>query len=150
MRRMKKIITALLVFLLLFCLAACANMKNQQASQESAVDLRTGETKDRSNGIGSEKEKGDGNMNVGIFDFEKKSVLLNSGYEMPITGLGTYSLCNDRSGSDPHPVSNPYRSIMVMSVIWVKIMVNRSKDDIMPDQHIISDVYPALILKVTA
>lgn len=95
MRRMKKIITALLVFLLLFCLAACANMKNQQASQESAVDLRTGETKDRPNGIGSEKEKGDGNMNVGIFDFEKKSVLLNSGYEMPIMGLGTYSLSHD-------------------------------------------------------
>lgn len=95
MRRMKKIITALLVFLLLFCLAACANMKNQQASQESAVDLRTGETKDRPNGISSEKEKGDGNMNVGIFDFEKKSVLLNSGYEMPIMGLGTYSLSHD-------------------------------------------------------
>lgn len=29
---------------------------------------------------------------VGAFDFEKKTVLLNSGYEMPIIGLGTYSL----------------------------------------------------------
>ena len=29
------------------------------------------------------------------FDFEKKSVLLNSGYEMPIMGLGTYSLDYD-------------------------------------------------------
>ena len=28
---------------------------------------------------------------VGVFDFEKKSVLLNSGYEMPILGLGTYA-----------------------------------------------------------
>ena len=26
------------------------------------------------------------------FDFEKKTVTLNSGYEMPINGLGTYSL----------------------------------------------------------
>ena len=32
---------------------------------------------------------------VGAFDFEKKSVLLNSGYEMPILGLGTYALDYD-------------------------------------------------------
>lgn len=29
------------------------------------------------------------------FDFEKKTVTLNSGYEMPIVGLGTYSLPDD-------------------------------------------------------
>ncbi|MCD7855621.1 MAG: aldo/keto reductase [Clostridiales bacterium] len=32
---------------------------------------------------------------VGEFDFESKTVLLNSGYEMPIMGLGTYSLSDD-------------------------------------------------------
>lgn len=32
---------------------------------------------------------------VGKFDFEKHSVLLNSGYEMPIMGLGTYSLSDE-------------------------------------------------------
>lgn len=32
---------------------------------------------------------------VGKFDFEKKTVLLNSGYEMPIMGLGTYSLSDE-------------------------------------------------------
>lgn len=35
------------------------------------------------------------NAGVGKFDFEKKSVLLNSGYAMPIMGLGTYSLDYD-------------------------------------------------------
>ena len=35
-----------------------------------------------------EKESDD----VGAFNFETKTVLLNSGYEMPIFGLGTYSL----------------------------------------------------------
>ena len=35
-----------------------------------------------------EKESDD----VGAFNFETKTVLLNSGYEMPILGLGTYSL----------------------------------------------------------
>ena len=32
---------------------------------------------------------------VGKFDFEKKTVMLNSGYEMPIMGLGTYSLSDE-------------------------------------------------------
>lgn len=32
---------------------------------------------------------------VGKFDFEKHTVLLNSGYEMPIMGLGTYSLLDE-------------------------------------------------------
>ncbi len=32
---------------------------------------------------------------VGVFDFESKTVLLNSGYTMPINGLGTYSLHGD-------------------------------------------------------
>lgn len=32
---------------------------------------------------------------VGVFDFERKTVLLNSGYEMPFTGLGTYSLSDE-------------------------------------------------------
>ena len=32
---------------------------------------------------------------IGEFDFDKKTVLLNSGYEMPIMGLGTYSLDYD-------------------------------------------------------
>jgi len=36
---------------------------------------------------GKDKEE-----SVGVFDFETKKVLLNSGYEMPIMGLGTYAL----------------------------------------------------------
>lgn len=32
---------------------------------------------------------------AGIFDFETRTVTLNSGYEMPINGLGTYSLHGD-------------------------------------------------------
>ena len=32
---------------------------------------------------------------TGIFDFENKTVLLNSGYTMPIMGLGTYALDHD-------------------------------------------------------
>lgn len=35
------------------------------------------------------------NVNVGEFDFETHTVLLNSGYEMPINGLGTYGLSDE-------------------------------------------------------
>lgn len=31
----------------------------------------------------------------GVFDFETKTVMLNSGYQMPVIGLGTYSLLDD-------------------------------------------------------
>lgn len=35
------------------------------------------------------------NTAVGVFDFESKTVMLNSGYAMPINGLGTYSLTGE-------------------------------------------------------
>lgn len=41
-----------------------------------------------------EKDKAE-NTAVGVFDFEKRNVLLNSGYEMPVMGLGTYALDHD-------------------------------------------------------
>lgn len=41
--------------------------------------------------LSSTKEKND----VGVFDFDNKTVRLNSGYQMPILGLGTYSLDHD-------------------------------------------------------
>ena len=34
---------------------------------------------------------------AGIFDLEKGTVLLNSGYEMPIIGLGTWTLSNEKA-----------------------------------------------------
>lgn len=37
----------------------------------------------------------DTSAKVGVFDFETRTVALNSGYEMPINGLGTYSLHGD-------------------------------------------------------
>lgn len=34
---------------------------------------------------------------IGVFDLEKKTVLLNSGYEMPVIGLGTWTLDDDEA-----------------------------------------------------
>ena len=36
-------------------------------------------------------------VTVGRFDFGKRTVLLNSGYEMPVIGLGTWTLDNDQA-----------------------------------------------------
>lgn len=36
------------------------------------------------------------------FNFETKTVKLNSGYEMPIIGIGTYLLSTDRVGAHLH------------------------------------------------
>lgn len=42
------------------------------------------------------KTEGD-TMRIGQFDFENKTVVLNSGYEMPIIGLGTWTLDDDEA-----------------------------------------------------
>ena len=48
---------------------------------------------------------------VGVFDFDTKTVLLNSGYEMPINGLGTYSLHGDVCVNSVKYASNNVRLI---------------------------------------
>lgn len=69
---MEKRFRIILMFAVLLCLTACSS-KNQQG-QTDADSSAAGITAER------------------VFDFEKKTVTLNSGYEMPLNGLGTYSL----------------------------------------------------------
>lgn len=67
---MKKI-TRLILGLLLMCLmVACQKSLNQQPANEP-------------------------NKKTTAFDFESKTVTLNSGYQMPLNGIGTYSLTGD-------------------------------------------------------
>lgn len=42
-----------------------------------------------------ERRKDMNTSDIGVFDFDSKTVLLNSGYRMPIVGIGTYSLSHD-------------------------------------------------------
>ena len=88
---MKKAAALLLVgILLLISLTACAagGSAGQQAEQPTSVP-EIGVSQQ------PETETDKDNQDVGVFDFDKKTVLLNSGYEMPILGLGTYSLDHD-------------------------------------------------------
>ena len=54
----------------------------------------------------------EGRGQSGQFDFEKQTVLLNSGYEMPIIGLGTWTLKDDEAeGSVYHALKSGMRLI---------------------------------------
>ncbi len=79
---MKRLISALILSALVVCCAACGKADRQNIiSGAENSDIKTYEAGDFAK--------------IGKFDFEKKTVMLNSGYEMPIMGLGTYSLSDE-------------------------------------------------------
>lgn len=75
-------------------LVACAPQSQPMSAVSDAISANTqssapNQTDDVSDDLlKTEKE-------IGVFDFETKTVLLNSGYEMPIMGIGTYSLSDE-------------------------------------------------------
>ena len=78
----KRIAHRILSFvLLILCLSSCGAAWQAHALQAFSAEAPVG--------------KHEGADMIGKFDFETKTVLLNSGYEMPILGLGTYALDYD-------------------------------------------------------
>lgn len=91
---MKRQYSLMLVVLLIAMLSACG----KQAETESAADKDTEQYEETESVETTEqvRQEGDNTMTGDIsFNFETKTVLLNSGYEMPIYGIGTYSLTGD-------------------------------------------------------
>ena len=85
--KMRKQVTFLLLgIVLMLFLVACRTSE----PEEQPVSLSEREEEQQQEKVTNEEDQG-----VGIFDLDKKSVLLNSGYEMPVMGLGTYSLDHD-------------------------------------------------------
>jgi len=66
---MKRVFLGLLLFVMLFIVSACTG----KDIEDDAEKTENQETE---------------MIDMGIFDFETKKVMLNSGYEMPIMGLG--------------------------------------------------------------
>ena len=102
----KRIISAVLVLLsVLVCSSACQAADSPRQETEStgeAADLlqeaeSTGEGAATSQPAESFAQDGSENAvtAIGEFDFAGHTVLLSSGYTMPIMGLGTYSLDYD-------------------------------------------------------
>ena len=95
---MKKRLAALTALaILLICLSACRATEQEgfepeaekHSSNSSAYIV---EPKGEDETVVSQT---DTSKTSGVFDFESRTVLLNSGYAMPILGLGTYALDHD-------------------------------------------------------
>lgn len=80
---MKKLECILFVCFMLVC--GCGTANDGPGGESTNPDVENG-----NNGDGGENESGENNVNP--FDFETRTVLLNSGYQMPIIGIGTYRL----------------------------------------------------------
>ena len=99
---MKRILNSILIFSIVFSLSACGKTEqkmplyeNKDASETESMEI--GENSGNDNMFNENKADTGKNeiQNSSAFNFDTKSVMLNSGYEMPIYGIGTYSLTGD-------------------------------------------------------
>ncbi len=88
---MKRFILFLLCVMLSLPLCSCG--EKDDASRQNGAESKdsTGSAGNTSQNINSTEDT----AKTGVFDMETKTVMLNSGYEMPIMGLGTYSLSDE-------------------------------------------------------
>ena len=97
MNRKKRLALFMAFALILICLSAC------QAAVQAGFTPDTGaqrapditRTKEPDGEGASMVNQTNVERRTGVFDFESRTVLLNSGYMMPIMGLGTYALDHD-------------------------------------------------------
>ena len=77
---------------MVFCLTACANTSGGSQTTSTEQDASKSESEIPSS---SQTPSAMDATSLPIFDFETKTVRLNSGYEMPLVGLGTYALSDE-------------------------------------------------------
>ncbi|QWU13120.1 Aldo/keto reductase [Paenibacillus sophorae] len=95
MKIWKATLSVICAFSLLLTAAGCSAGSTETPS--SVKPSASSNSSDNANETSNSNAK-DENMtsqDVGVFNFETKTVLLNSGYEMPILGMGTYSLSDE-------------------------------------------------------
>ena len=101
MRIMKKIPFLLSVLVVVMCLIACSKVPKEDRQTEISRELQTQDNVQipESQRTETEEEKETENEpeteGIAVFNLENGTVRLNSGYEMPVTGLGTYALSHD-------------------------------------------------------
>lgn len=93
---MKKIFCIILTFSISFAMTACNNSEQDNISEtktETAAESKESNDVPYEEAESKPEEGEEGTLKDSIkFDFGTKTVTLNSGYKMPIYGLGTYSL----------------------------------------------------------
>ncbi len=93
---MKKFLFTLLTFSLALTITACENSGQQNTETASAAAVKNSITTVSQNTKNTSENGEENSLKNNIeFDFGTKTVTLHSGYEMPIYGLGTYSLEGD-------------------------------------------------------
>ena len=96
---MKRLYALLFIFSLLFTLSACGQTANNvqtpaENTQESLAPMDTSHLDETEREVSNTEVSPSEQIqyNSKNFNFETRTVTLNSGYDMPIYGLGTYSL----------------------------------------------------------
>lgn len=145
---MKKTVVLLLSFLLVFAFAGCNN--SQKTSSKQSTVSKDEPQPDKN--VFSQEEASDlesnrtGENTIPIFNFETKTVRLNSGYDMPIMGLGTYALSDDTCvGSVTALLENGGRLIDTASVYGTEKSVGeavRSSDVPREEIFVTTKLYP--------
>lgn len=94
MRMVKKAPLLLSAWMTVMCLTACSSVQEDNGQQKNS-----GKSQTRDSGQTPEaeiiEEKAAGTESNTVFDLERGTVRLNSGYDMPVAGLGTYALSHD-------------------------------------------------------
>ena len=93
---MKKLFSYLTIIIMMFSLVACGTQTDMESPSE---DTSTFQQNPESTESSEKMQNREGNSvktdlpeGTAVFDLENGTVMLNSGYEMPIIGLGTYRL----------------------------------------------------------
>ena len=94
---MKRKWTSLLIsgFLLIGCFTGCSNDPTSSFEAENLPSPTAENQSQAGEAISSEDSSSMEKNMIPVFDFESQTVMLNSGYKMPIMGLGTYSLTDE-------------------------------------------------------
>ena len=91
MKRKWTLILIVALFLI-SCMAGCSTNSTDSSELESvSLSSEIEPAEDPS----SESQNFVEEVSAPVFDFESRTVMLNSGYEMPIVGLGTYALSDE-------------------------------------------------------
>ena len=103
---MKRILALALTFTFLLTMTACGQTQQETPSASESVEFSSSvesetsgtpasESTEESTPSAPDAETETEEENPGNFNLETATVTLNSGYEMPIMGLGTYSLSDE-------------------------------------------------------
>ena len=106
---MKKAIALFTAVFMLAVMAACTQSQKEQPKSVTEKENTTAEITAQPT---TEQPDANSETSASEFDFDSKTVKLNSGYEMPILGLGTWTLSNEEAeNSVYHALKDGYRLI---------------------------------------